>query len=301
VSRRRAVRGAALLTLVAAGVCGCTGGSPTPASGGRVSVVAGENMWGDIARQIGGSHVSVTSIITNPNTDPHVYESDPRSAADIDNAQVVIVNGAGYDDFMTKSLASDSRAARKVITVQQVLGASGPNVNPHFWYWTAKLPLVAAAIRDQLSAVDPKDAKAFAAGARRFDRSLAPLRRVITTIGQRYAGTPVAYTERVPGYLVQAAGLRLGTPASFSQAVEDGTDPSPQDAQTFNADITNHRVKVLLYNSQVVDAQTTAVKQLAAKAHLPVVGVSETLPPSYPTFQAWQLAQDKSLLSALGG
>jgi zinc/manganese transport system substrate-binding protein len=301
VGRRRAIRGAALLIAVAAGLCACTGGSPKPASGGRVSVVAGENTWGDIARQIGGSHVSVTSIITNPNTDPHIYESDPRNAAQIDNAQVVIVNGAGYDDFMTKSLASDSRAARKVITVQDVLGATGNNVNPHFWYWTSRLPRVAAAIRDQLSAVDPKDATAFAAGARRFDRSLAPLLQVIARTKHSYAGTPVAYTERVPGYLVQAAGLTLGTPASFSQAVEDGTDPSPQDTQAFDADITGHRVKLLLYNSQVVDAQTTAVKRLATTAHLPVVGMSETLPPSYPTFQTWQLAQDNALFSALGG
>jgi zinc/manganese transport system substrate-binding protein len=266
-----------------------------------VSVVAGENAWGDIARQIGGRHVSVTSIITNPNTDPHVFESDPRSAADIDTAQVVIVNGAGYDDFMTKSLASDSSSTRKVITVANVLDATGTNVNPHFWYWTARLPLVATAIRNQLSAVDPRDAGAFAAGARRFDRSLRPLLDVNATIRRSYAGTPIAYTERVPGYLVQAAGLRLGTPASFSQAVEDGTDPSPQDAQTFNADVTGHRVKVLLYNSQVVDAQTTAVKQLASAAHVPVVGMAETLPPSYPSFQAWQLAQDHALLAALGG
>jgi zinc/manganese transport system substrate-binding protein len=292
---------AAALLVVAASLAGCASGSTRPASGGRVSVVAGENTWGDIARQIGGSHVSVTSIITDPNTDPHVYESDPRSAADIDTAQVVIVNGAGYDDFMTKSLASDSSSTRKVITVASVLGATGTNVNPHFWYWTARLPLVAAAIRNQLSAVDPKDAGAFAAGAQRFDRSLAPLLHVIATIKRRYAGTPIAYTERVPGYLVQAAGLRLGTPASFSQAVEDGTDPSPQDAQTFNADITSHRVKVLLYNSQVVDTQTTAVKQLASIARVPVVGMSETLPPSYPSFQAWQLAQDHALLAALAG
>jgi zinc/manganese transport system substrate-binding protein len=292
---------AAALVAVAAAVTGCASGSTTPASGGRVSVVAGENTWGDIARQIGGTHVSVTSIITDPNTDPHLYENDPRSSATIDNAQVAIVNGAGYDDFMTKSLASDSSSTRKVITVADVLGATGDGVNPHFWYWTSRLPLVAAAIRDQLSKVDPSDAQAFAAGARRFDRSLAPLRRVVAVIRARYAGTPIAYTERVPGYLVQAAGLRLGTPASYSQAVEDGTDPSPQDAQTFNTDITNHRVKVLLYNSQVVDAQTTAVKALAATAHVPVVGMSETLPPSYPTFQAWQLAQDRALLAALAG
>jgi zinc/manganese transport system substrate-binding protein len=297
---RRILVAVALLTATAS-AAGCSGGSVHAASGGRVSVVAGENTWGDIARQIGGSHVSVTSIITNPNTDPHVFESDPRSAADIDTAQVVIVNGAGYDDFMTKSLASDASSSRKVITVAKVLGATGTDVNPHLWYWTARLPQVAAAIRTQLSAVDPKDASAFAAGARRFDRSLTPLLRLIATIKQRYAGAQIGYTERVPGYLVEAAGLRLGTPASFSQAVEDGTDPSPQDARAFDADITGHRIKALLYNSQVVDAQTTAVKALASRSHVPIVGMSETLPPAYPSVQAWQLAQDRALLTALAG
>jgi zinc/manganese transport system substrate-binding protein len=300
MSPKRILAATALLAAVAS-AAGCTGGSVRAASGGRVSVVAGENTWGDIARQIGGRQVSVTSIITNPNTDPHVFESDPRSAADIDTAQLVIVNGAGYDDFMTKSLASDASSSRRVITVAKVLGATGKDVNPHLWYWTARLPQVAAAIRTQLSSIDPKDAGAFAAGARRFDHSLAPLLHLIATIKQRYAGTPIGYTERVPGYLVQAAGLRLGTPASFSQAVEDGTDPSPQDAQSFNADITGHRVKALLYNSQVVDAQTTAVKALASRSHVPVVGMSETLPPSYPSFQAWQLEQDRTLLAALAG
>jgi zinc/manganese transport system substrate-binding protein len=124
---------------------------------------------------------------------------------------------------------------------------------------------------------------------------------VISTIRSRYAGTRIAYTERVPGYLVQAAGLTLGTPASFSQAIEDGTDPSPQDTATFDRDVTDHKVKVLLYNSQVVDSQTTAIKALALAAHIPVVGVSETMPPQYSSFQAWQLAQDRALLEALGG
>jgi zinc/manganese transport system substrate-binding protein len=145
--RRRPLHLAAATSLLAlaGALCACGSGSPTPASGGRVSVVAGENMWGDIASQIGGSHVHVTSIITDPNTDPHVYESDPQDAAEIDNAQLVIVNGAGYDDFVTKTLASDASTTRRVVTVQNVLGVTGSNPNPHFWYWTARLPLVATA------------------------------------------------------------------------------------------------------------------------------------------------------------
>jgi zinc/manganese transport system substrate-binding protein len=190
-----------------------------------------------------------------------------------------------------------------VLSVQHVLNLDidGPDDNPHVWYWTARLPQVAAAIAAQLSTIDPKDATAFSAGAKRFDASLKPLLATIAQIKAKYAGTKIAYTERVPGYLVYAAGLVLGTPASFSQSIEDGNDPSPEDTLTFDADITSHAVKVLLYNSQVVDSQTTQIKKLATTAGIPIVGVSETMPPAYSSFQAWQLAQDRALLSALGG
>ncbi|HVW79354.1 MAG TPA: zinc ABC transporter substrate-binding protein [Mycobacteriales bacterium] len=293
---------AALLVSVVAG-CGSAGPSGSGGYGGtgRIDVVAAENFWGNIAQQIGGRHVQVTSIISDPNTDPHVYQSDPQDAAEISNAQLVIENGLGYDDFIDKILATGGRPGRRVLSVQKVLDITGSNPNPHVWYWTARLPQVAAAIAAQLSAIDPKDAGDFTAGAKRFDASLRPLVAIIAEIKKKYAGTEISYTERVPGYLVQAAGLVLGTPASFSLAIEDGNDPSPQDTETFDADITGHKVKVLLYNSQVVDAQTTKIKQLATSAGIPIVGVSETLPPSYSDFQAWQLAQDRELLQALGG
>jgi zinc/manganese transport system substrate-binding protein len=293
---------AALSIAAVAGLAGCDSAAHVSATAsGRVTVAAAENFWGNIAEQIGGSRVSVHSIITDPNTDPHLYQSDPAAAATITTAQLVIENGAGYDDFMDKILASSSSSSRRVLSVQKVLGVTGSNPNPHLWYWTQRLPTVATAISRQLSSIDPAGAHAFAAGAARFDASLKPLLTVISRIKSRYAGTPIAYTERVPGYLVAAAGLRLGTPASFSQAIEDGTDPSPQDTATFDRDITQHKVKVLLYNSQVVDSQTTAIKALAVAAHVPVVGVSETMPPQYTSFQAWQLAQDRALLAALGG
>ena len=293
---------AALGVVAVATLASCdSSAAVAPTASGQITVVAGENFWGNIAQQIGGSRVSVRSIITDPNTDPHLYQSDPQAAATITSAQLVIENGAGYDDFMDKILASSASSTRRVLSVQRVLGVTGSNPNPHLWYWTQRLPTVAAAISRQLSSIDPSGAHAFAAAAARFDASLKPLLAVISTIRSRYAGTPVAYTERVPGYLVAAAGLTLGTPASFSQAIEDGSDPSPQDTATFDSDITQHKVKVLLYNSQVVDAQTTAIKGLATTAHIPIVGVSETMPPAYRSFQAWQLAQDRALLAALGG
>ncbi|HVU60946.1 MAG TPA: zinc ABC transporter substrate-binding protein [Mycobacteriales bacterium] len=293
---------AALVAVLLVGLAACSSsGSGWTGLSGRVDVVAAENFWGNIAQQIGGSHVQVTSIISDPNTDPHVYQSDPRDAAEISNAQLVIENGLGYDDFIDKILATGGRSGRRVLSVQKVLDVTGSDPNPHVWYWTARLPQVAGAIAAQLSALDPKDAADFSAGAKRFDASLKPLLATIAAIKKKYAGTKISYTERVPGYLVDAAGLVLGTPASFSLAIEDGNDPSPQDTETFDADITGHKVSVLLYNSQVVDAQTTKIKQLATSAGIPIVGVSETLPPSYSDFQAWQLAQDRDLLQALGG
>jgi zinc/manganese transport system substrate-binding protein len=298
IRRSAAVVLTALLTTPL--LAGCGGSTParTP---GVVQVVAAENFWGNIASQIGGNHVRVTSIISNPNTDPHLYESDPQDAAEITGAQLVIENGLGYDDFMGKVLATVGSGGRHVLSVQQVLHVTGDNPNPHLWYWTSRLPEVANAIAAQLSAIDANDAAAFTAGAQRFAASLKPLLATIATIKAKYAGEKIAYTERVPGYLVEAAGLVLGTPASFSQAIEDGNDPSPQDTQTFDSDISTHQVKVLLYNSQVVDSQTTQIKQLAVAAGIPIVGVSETLPPTYSTFQAWQLHQDQELLRALGG
>jgi zinc/manganese transport system substrate-binding protein len=281
-------------------VAGCGSGTPA-ATPGVVRVTAAENFWGDIASQIGGSHVTVTSIISNPNTDPHLYESDPQDSAAIDTAQLVIANGLGYDDFVTKTLAAAGSSSRRVLTVQKVLGVTGSDANPHLWYWTSRLPTVAAAIAAQLTAIDPADSKTFAAGAKRFDASLKPLLATIAQIRKKYAGTPVGYTERVPGYLLAAAGLTVAIPSSFAQAIEDGNDPSPVDTATFDSDLTGHKIAVLLYNAQVVDAITTRIRQLAVSSHVPVIGVTETLPSTDANFQAWQLRQDRELLQALGG
>jgi zinc/manganese transport system substrate-binding protein len=287
-----------LLVAVVVAACGSSGGGSTP---GVVNVVAGENFWGDIVSQLGGAHVHVTSIISDPNADPHEYESSAKNAAAIAKADVVIENGLGYDDFMDKLLSASPRSGRDVLSVAKILSIGGDNPNPHIWYDTARLPAVAAAIVTELSARDPADAAVFAANEKTFVASLDPLLAVITQIKARYAGTAVAYTERVPGYLIDAAGLKLGIPASFAQAIEDGNDPSPADTSAFDDAITSKSVKVLLYNAQVTSPTTDKIKSLATKSGVPIVGVTETLPAGDKTFQAWQLAQDQDLLHALGG
>ena len=274
---------------------------PTSTASATVSVVAGENFWGDIIGQIGGSHVDVTSIISDPETDPHEYESDAKDAAAIADAGFVLENGIGYDDFIDQLLQASPSTHRDVLSVATILGVTGDDPNPHIWYDTADLPKVADAIAKELSALDPADAATFTANASTFDASLQPIDQVIATIKSKYAGTKIAYTERVPGYLVDAAGLVLGVPASFTQAVEDGTDPSPADTAAFDNAIKTKTVKVLLYNGQVTDDQTTQIKKLATDSGVPIVGVTETLPPTDKNFQAWQLRQAQEILSALGG
>jgi zinc/manganese transport system substrate-binding protein len=266
-----------------------------------VNVVAGENFWGDIISQLGGSHVHVTSIISDPNADPHEYESDAKDAAAIARADLVVDNGLGYDDFMGKLLSASPSSRRDELTVAKVLGIGGDNPNPHIWYDTARLPAVSAALVTELSKLDPSDTAQFAANGASFGASLDPLLATIATIKSKYAGDSIAYTERVPGYLVSAAGLKLGIPASFAQSIEDGDDPNPADTAAFNQAVNRKSVKVLLYNAQVTDSTTDKLKALATKAGVPIVGVTETLPSTDANFQAWQLRQDQELLKALGG
>lgn len=300
--RRVTAREMAVLSMLALAIAGCGSHSSRPSSGSstRVNVVAAENFWGDIAKQIGGDHVNVTPVINDPNADPHLYESDVKTAAAVSKSQLVIVNGLGYDDFMGKLLSASPNSDRKVVTAANIMQISGADANPHIWYDIAKIPEVSSAVAAQLGAIDPPDARTFEANAKAFSDSLGPINAAIANIKAKYVGAPVGYTERVPGYLLDAAGLRLATPASFAQAVEDGNDPSPADNSAMDTAVTNKAIKVLLFNAQVTSPATDALKGLAQQRGVPIVGVTETLPTSDANFQAWQLRQINELTSALG-
>jgi zinc/manganese transport system substrate-binding protein len=265
-----------------------------------VKVVAGENFWGNIAAQIGGRHVRVTSILSSPAADPHLYESDVADAMAVAEAGLVIENGAGYDTFLSQLLGATTHPGRVVISVQHVLGASGPDVNPHFWYDIPRVPRVAAVIEAALARLEPRDAALFAANLTAFDRSLGPVQAVLRGIRCRYRGAPVAYTERLPGYLLQAAGLRVLTPPGFAAAIEEGNEPAPADALAMDQLLTNRKVRVLLYNAQAVSPVTQQARVIARRAGIPVLAITETMPPAFRTYQTWQLAQTTALLHALG-
>jgi zinc/manganese transport system substrate-binding protein len=283
-----------VLSLAVLGVAGCGGAR----GGSTLDVVASTNVYGDITAQIGGAHVGVSSVLSDPNADPHLFEPGTKNGLAVAQAKVVIQNGAGYDDFMGRLESASPSSGRIVVTIADTLGVRGRDANPHLWYDVPHLPRIAGAIAAALEKADPKHAAAYRGGLDRFVKSLRPLDTEVRRIRARYAGRPIAYTEPVPGYLVAALGLRNLAPASFTRAIQNGSEPPAEAVASMNALIVGHRVDVLLYNSQAVSPITARVRAAAQQAGIPVVGVSETLPP-HLTFQQWQLAQVRSLQRAL--
>ena len=265
---------------------------------GPLPVVAAENVYGDIASQIGGARVEVTSILSDPNADPHLFEPGSSNALAIAKARLVIQNGAGYDAFVSRLEQASPSKEREQITIADVLGAHGKDANPHFWYDVPRLPKIAAAIAAGLERQDPAHAAGYRLGLERFDASLAPLQHEVAAIKASFAGRAVAYTEPVPGYLLAAAGLRNVAPVAFTRAIEDGTEPSPAAVSTMTALAAKRKITVLLYNTQAVSPITTRIRAAARAAGIAIVGVSETLPAG-ETFQSWQLGQARALEHAL--
>jgi zinc/manganese transport system substrate-binding protein len=274
------------------------GAATRPGAPTVVHVVAAENFWGNITSQLGGRDVKVTSLITNPNADPHLFETDAADAATLAQAQVVIENGVGYDTWMSSLLSADGGTPR-IVNAAHVLHITGSDPNPHLWYDIPRVPAVAAAIATALQKAAPQDAPTFKANLSRFDASLAPIDATLATLKAKFHNVPVAYTERVPGYALAVAGLDVVTPSGFARAVEDGTDPSPADTLAMQKLLDDRNINVLLYNVQTVTPVTSQIRALARQHHIPVVGVSETMPAGAATYQQWQQSQLTALLHAL--
>ena len=273
-------------------------GSSATGAGGKLDVVAAENVYGNIASQIGGRHVSVTSILTSPSADPHLFEPSTSTGLAVAQAKVVLQNGLGYDAFMTRLEDATPDSGGIDVIVADALGIRGKDANPHLWYDVPRLGRIADTIATAFVHEDPSHAAAYRRGERRFVRSLEPLRREIATIRHRFHDAPVAYTEPVPGYLVAAAGLRNLAPGSFTRPLEAGTEPSPSAVAAMTDLLARHRIRVLLYNAQAVSPTTGRLRDEARKAGIPVVPVRETLPAGL-SFQRWQLDQARALAAAL--
>ncbi len=301
MSRRRGRAGALLLVFGAAlllAPLGCA--SNAGSSGGTIAAVAGENFYGDLISRVGGNLVSVTSILNDPNVDPHTYESSPQNAQAVADAALVVENGLGYDAFVDSLIAASPRSDRKVIDVQSLLGIADGS-NPHIWYDPQTMPKVARAVADALEQIQPASKATFETNLQTYLDSFAPLTAKIAAMKAAFPGEPVAYTEPVPGYLIAALGWQSLTPTGFAKAIEDGTDPAPADVAAQQDLLTGHKVKILLYNSQATSPVTESIKTIANQSGVPVVGVSETMPGGGGGFVDWQLAQLNAIETALGG
>jgi len=266
-----------------------------------INVVAGENFWGSLASQLGGVHANVTSIVSDPNTDPHEYESNPANAEAISNAQFVIVNGAGYDTWATNIIQSAAVPNQLVLNVQQLLNQS-VDANPHFWYSPYYVNYTVAAMYKDLVKIDPADKAYFTTQYSALNSSLwTSYMKQETVIAQQFGGAPVASTESIFVYMANATGLDVVSPPGFMQAVAEGNDPSAQDVATMQNLMTegNSSVRVLVYNEQTVTPLTQSIKTLAAQYQIPVIGVTETIQPPNYTFQAWMQGEVAELQNAL--
>jgi zinc/manganese transport system substrate-binding protein len=266
---------------------------------GAITAIGAENEYANVISQLGGKYVRVGAILNNPNTDPHTFESSASVTQEVSGAQLVVQNGVGYDSFMNKIEAAAPSSARTIIDVQNLLGLPDSTPNPHLWYSPSTMPAVAKAVAAALSRLEPAHSAFFAASLRRFDASLQPWYRAIAQFKAAYPGTPVATTEPVGDYMLQAAGTRNLTPFSFQADIMNGVDPSPQDVSLQNSLFSGHQVKVFVYNQQVTDSLTESFLTQARKYGIPVVGVYETMPTPGYDYQSWMLAEVTALQKAV--
>ena len=279
-----------------ASACAATSGAD-PA--GTISVVGAENQYANVLQQVGGKYVAATAIMSNPNTDPHTFEASASVARTLSQAQLVVQNGVGYDTWATTIESAAPNSARKVITVQNLLGLPDDTPNPHLWYKPGTMTAVANEIAADLAAIQPAHASYFKANAAAFIASLSAWNNAIAAFKAAYPDTAVATTEPVADYMLQAAGADNMTPWAMQADIMNGTDPSAQDVTAQRNLFIQHKVKVFLYNQQVTDTLTESFITLAEQNNIPVVGVYETMPQPGYNYQSWMVAEVQALRNAV--
>jgi zinc/manganese transport system substrate-binding protein len=269
-----------------------------PAFADPVKVVAAENFYGDMASQIGGANVAVTSILASPDDDPHLFEASPATAKALSDAKIVIANGVDYDPWMEKLLGASKAAGRKEIVVGALVGRKAGD-NPHLWYDPAYMKAAAKALVTDLVAADPAHKADYEQGEAKFLESLKPLDDKLATMHKSYAGQPVTASEPVFGYQAKLIGLDVHN-EKYALAIMNNAEPTPSQVAAFENDLKGRHVKVMLYNAQASEPAVGKLVQMAKDNNIPVVGVSETEPPN-STYQDWMMGQLNALDKALSG
>ena len=295
--RRRLVALVGLSALLLSSCSAVT--STTSARPGVITAVGAESQYANVIEQLGGKYVQVSSILNNPSTDPHTFEASTQVAEELSAATLVVQNGVGYDSFMNRIESASPSSSRHVLVAQTILGLPASTPNPHLWYSPEYMTKVASAITAALVVIQPAHRTYFEAQRQRFDRSVSTLEAVIAAFKAAHAGTPVAVTEPVADYLLEALGMKIVTPFTFQADIMNGVDPSPQAISQELGFFTSHQAKVFCYNQQVVDALTTSIRHTASSSGVPIVGVYETMPTPGYDYQSWITAEVKAIESAV--
>ena len=277
------------------GILLCVGGlAAGRALAGPLHIVAAENFYGDVARQLAGPDARITSVLRNPAADPHLFEPDPATARALASANLIIYNGAGYDPWMPRLLRSAPLAGRQVIEVAALLPALAATGNPHLWYDPATMPMLARALSARLAQLDAAHAGLYQQRLQRFLASLQPIDARIRQLRARYAGTAVTATEPVIGDLTAALGL-VTRNQRFQLAIMNNTEPGARETAAFEDSLRRHQVRLLIYNRQTSDDAVQRLRSLAGQLGIPTVAVTETEPPGV-FYQQWM----QQVLGALG-
>ncbi|WP_321858060.1 metal ABC transporter solute-binding protein [Paraburkholderia tropica] len=296
-TRSRLAQAAATLTFTTlAAIAGLLGPARAAQADTAIPVVAAENFYGDVVKQIGGANVSVTSILSNPDQDPHLFEASPKTARALQHARVVVYNGADYDPWMSKLLGATQGGQRATIVAADLVGKKAGD-NPHLWYDPQTMPAVARAVSAALGAADPAHKSVYDANLATFLGSLKPIDAKVAALRAQYKGMPVTATEPVFGYMSDAIGLDMRN-LRFQLAAMNDTEASASDIAAFERDLRERRVHVLIYNSQATEALTRRMLGLAQQSKVPTVSVTETQPAGV-NFQQWMLTQLDALGKAL--
>jgi zinc/manganese transport system substrate-binding protein len=262
--------------------------APALSEADPLHIVAAENFYGDVAKQVGGPEVMVTSILSNPDEDPHLFEASPSVARAISAAQIVVYSGIDYDPWVEKLLDAAKSSHRKVIVVAELIGKKSGD-NPHIWYDVETMLTYAKTLADDLGSTDPVHRADYQQRLAQFAKSLEPIEAKIAALKARLAGSEVTATEPVFGYMIDALGMKSRN-QSFQLAVMNNTEPSASDVAHFEDDLRGHRVRLLIYNSQASDPIAERMMNLAKASGIPVVGANETEPPG-ENYQAWMQSE----------
>jgi zinc/manganese transport system substrate-binding protein len=295
---KKAIVATAIVVGIVTLASGCASGA-TAQGDGKIVAVGAENQYANVISQLGGKYVTTSAVMSNPNTDPHTFEASASVASTVSSATLVVQNGLGYDDFMTKIESASPNSARVVVNAQKVLGLPDSTPNPHLWYDPKTMPAVGKAIVKGLSKLQPSHAAYFRSRLATFTKSLSTWTDALAAFKANYPTATVATTEPVADYMLTAAGVDNLTPFSLQAAIMNDTDPAPQDAAAQKALFTGKKVEAFVYNQQVTDAITNTYLALAKQNGIPVVGVYETMPTDGYTYQTWMEAEVTALQKAV--